>query len=490
MKRSLQLLCSGFVLASSALATEQEVRIDSEGDAVARPTSLTQPFNPTALPDVVALTLSGWDLTGGPGNPYTGVAVDGENADLFRIDIEFAGLVTPPGALGLGPTTWDPFRFGDRPVYGFVELNIDRERDSGGELAPTAQNRYLANAARFGRRTWDSIGERLAVSGDDLDSDFSTGPQYERSGAEFEFGFCGCFETLLVSQTGNMDSVMDVGETFDVRGRFFRRVASFTVVSGMEGGSFGGTYDPLVDVRFSHDIVSDQTTVSFVGALTMAGAAELAGQPQQFADFLVDNHWSVYEAAYDIIDGALGLNGPIPPDVGMLLDQWGSYEPDDHLDPTRWRVLALFGTTYTSPGSDLFVWTDTGFAELEHDINGDAVVDDTDRAAVAAYISLYDGSPTDADGSADGRVTISDPGDNFCLYDVTGDFLVDDADLAAFDSGIPADLDGDGSVDSADLAALLAAWGASSDPADLDGDGTVGAGDLAALLAAWGTTSN
>ncbi len=489
MTRAAFLLLTAGALAPHAGATGFETLVDGEGDAVARPTSLTQPFNAGALPDVVALTISGWDLSVSGGDPYRGSRIDGENADLFRIDIEFAGLVNPPGALGLGATTWDPFGFGDRPVYGFLELNIDRERDSGGELGETAKNRYLANAARFGRRTSDSIGNRLATSGDDLDSDFSSGPQFERSGAEFEFGFCGCFETQLLNQTGNMDGVMDEGETFDVRGRFFRRVASFSSVSGMEGGSFGGAYDPMVDVRFEHDTMSDRTTVSFVGALTMAGAATLTGQPEQFADFLVDNHWSVYEAAYDIIDGALGLNGPIPPVVAVLLDEWDAASPDEHLDPTRWRVLALFGTTYTTQGPQRFVWSDTGFEETEHDFNGDAIADDADRAAFASYIAAYDGSASDADGLVDDRVTLLDPGENFCLYDVTGDHLIDGMDLAVFDGGLPADPTGDGAVDSSDLAALLAMWETNGGPADLNGDGVVDSSDLAALLAAWGQTA-
>lgn len=480
------LLAAGPVLAAGG-GGNSCTAVDPAGDATPRLTDdgADGLFNSAALPDLLELTISAWGPTNPSQDPYTGTTVDRETADMFRIDLVLDGLINPPGPLGLGAAPWDPFRYGDRPVYGFIELDLDRERDTGGELGSAAKNRYLANVGRMARRPYGSIGDRIAIEGTDLDGAFFSMPQYERSGAEFDFGFCGCFDTQLVSETGNADGTMDAGETFIVRGRFFRRVAAFLSVSGMEGGSFGGLYDPMVEVRFAHDPALDRTTVTFVGALTMAGAAALTGEPQQFEDFLVDNHWSVAEAVSDIIEGALGFNGPISPEVQVLIEGWETQSSADYLDPTRWRTTALLGTTYATSKESLFIWTDTGFDEAQADYTGDGLADGLDLAALDAHVASLDGGLTDADGVVNGELVVVNPGPGFDAFDITGDGHVDAQDRAFFATADPADFDGSGSVDGADLAMLLAAWG-NPGPTDLNSDGVTNGGDLAILLASWG----
>src|SRR5690606_17362839 len=104
----------------------------------------------------------------------------GDGADVFRLDLVLAGVINPPGTLGLTGAPYEPFRFGPSPLFGFIELSTDRDEDTGGQLGGAANLRFLANVGRFGARPEDSIGGRAARSADDLDGVFATGPQVER----------------------------------------------------------------------------------------------------------------------------------------------------------------------------------------------------------------------------------------------------------------------------------------------------------------------
>lgn len=504
MRRSVGAFTLAFSMlgASAAYAVPFSVQWnDPQGDETIRETGSigTGQINTTALPDLRSLTLTAWQATNPASDPYTGQAVDPATANLVRFDVVLTGLINPPGPLALGGSPYDPNKFGDRPVYGFFDFNLDGLDNSGGELESVARFRFLANAGRFGGLPTGAIGDRTAKSAFDYDGFFFTGPQFERSGAELTLILCGCFTPTLVSEVGNGNGVLDAGETMTVRGRFLERFEAIAPFSGVFGGSNFGFYDPVVDLRFSHDISSDTTTMTLVYPLNAQGAAELAGQSVQPLDNLLTNHTSIAEMLRDIVLTASGCCGPIfnDPIVIVLAQDWISssfpnvpvieQEIKQYLNPTQWTATAIVGTAYTTQQADLYVWTDVGFAWRFADLDHNGFVDSADQAALTSALNTLDGGPQDADSAVNGVVVLPNFGPNFSLYDLNYDGSIDAADIAVFSTLRPADLNGDGVVDSIDLATLLVEWGpCAACPADLNQDGVVNAIDLANILTSWG----
>ena len=463
---------------------------DPPGDAAHHPTDngLSRSFFDQALPDLVEVRIRAWDASDPLNDPWTGSAVDPAVAHLFRIDIVFNGLVNPPGGLGFAGSTFEPDKFGARPLFGFLEIDVDADPNTGGELNAVAESRYLATIARFGALPEGVTGPRAARNGDDLDLDFYLGPQIERTGADFAIAMCGCFESTLVSETGDADGVMDAGETFVVQGRFFERYQALRDFSGMFGGSDFGLFDPILPLRFSHDIPTDRTTVSLVYALDMTGASMLQGGAVEPWDFSLLNHHSLEEALEDIIDTANGGGGPIFDSRVLTLTQgWTGDTAQQFLDPTLWEVTAHFGTTYTGLGSALYVWTDAGFNAKTGDFDSDNSVDSLDTSALTSTIADLDGTTDDADGVINEVVVLPSFARNFDVHDVNYDGRIDDGDVVIHQGlASPGDLNGDGLVDGADLGLLLGAWGSTTNAAaDLNGDGIVDGADLGLLLGDW-----
>jgi len=105
------------------------------------------PFNAQAhrLVDLTELSVAAWS----PFEPQSDLFLGEFDADgqFLRLELVLNGLVNPPGPAD--PFDFQPFRYGDHPVYGFIEIDMDADADTGGELdAP--QYRYLGNVARFG----------------------------------------------------------------------------------------------------------------------------------------------------------------------------------------------------------------------------------------------------------------------------------------------------------------------------------------------------
>lgn len=501
---------SAVVLAASAgLASagdHAKVHRDAPGDAVVRRTDGGNdgPINAQAvLPDLLEISLAGWSPTDPSVDPYSGMTIDAEDAHIVRIDMIFDGLINPPGTIGLNGLAYDPFRYGPSPLLGFAEFDIDNDDDTGGQLGGAATLRYMANAARFGGRPESSTGQRAAASADDYDANFFSDPQFERSGEDFSIVMCGCHNITIISEDGNADGQFDAGETWIVQSRFFQRAAGYQDASGVFGGSDFGLYDPITELRFSHDITSDTTMVSLVYGLDMLGAAQLAGQAEQPIDGVIDligSHDAVIEAIQDLIDGAEGLNGgPLSGPNRVLTEQWAGRNASDSVDPTKWRVNALFGTAYTTPQDGLYVWTDVGFDQTRGDFDGDGLFWSVDEALLANEIVQRDGGPTDADGVVNGQVQIIGFGTNFDLFDVNGDGVIESADLTGL---CPGDLSGsvnpnspaygmpDGMVDANDFFFYLDEFATGEDTADLTGsldpnspdfgvpDGTIDANDF------------
>jgi len=401
---------------------------DPADDAVARLTDpgADGPFNEQGLPDLLSAEMIAWQPDAPASDPYTGQPVDPDQSHFFRLDLKFAGLMNPPGPLGLGGYPYQPQVFGDKPLYGFFELDVDDQKNSGGELEPIALQRFLANVARFGGLPEGSISDRVATSADDFDGDFFSPPQFERTGAELALVMCGCFNPEVVEEGGDGDGVFDPGETWIVRGRFFERMQALADASVVYGGSDLGLYDPPVRLRFAHDMYDDVTTVTLVYPLDTIGAGALFGQEPEPLDFNVANQWSVAEMLLDIICVANNCAATNPSaEVVELVEDWEGRDPEDFLDVTDWRLTALAGTAYTQQEPTLYVWSDVGFEWTFADLSADGLVNVIDESAWQQALAQLDGGPDDADGQTNGQVQIPNFGPNFNLFDLTGDGLID-----------------------------------------------------------------
>jgi len=476
---------------SEPQARTARVYLDEKGDAVMRRTddlSSPAPFiPPEVLPDILRLSLRGWAPDDPSTDPYTGATVAPTQTSIFRLDLVIDGLVNPPGPLGFGGAAFDPFRFGDKPLYGFIELDIDANPETGGDLPGYAESRYMGNIGRFNSVASGARAGRSSRWGWQNDQFFFSTPQIERSGAEFEISLCGCFDVTVVAEGGDDDGVFEAGETWIVESRFFRRSSGFVLASGAFGGSAFGEYDPVNRLRFSHDVDADETTVTLVAPLDQAGAALLLDEPQQPANLDVSDHSSIAEAMLDVIETLKFKNPPDP--SATLAAGWAGADPHAFLDPTQWTATALVAATYATQRTEVYIYTDVGFNERPGDLDGDGRVTQQDRDEFISLLSAVDGSSNDDDALVNGEVVLDGFSANFGVGDLTQDGVVNSEDLALIipdPPPCPPDLDGDGNVGSADLGLLLGSWGAASETADLDDDGVVGSTDLALLLGQWG----
>ncbi len=459
------------VFAGALYATPGELDLhDATGDAVFRRTDPGNdgPLHPMASPlDLIEIHLASWAPNNPGSDPYSGSVVPNGTGDFLRLQLFLAGVVNPPGPLGLGGFPYDPFRFGVTPIYGFVELDLDKDENTGGELDASALHRPLANVARFASVPEGVVGTRIARCASDLDSNFSTTPQYERTGQDFSLNLCGCFDVTTVETFGDIDGSFDAGDTWIVQGRFFQRAGGFTEASGMFGGSFFGSYDPMVNLRFEHDCQSDETTVTLVYPLTMAGAAALANEPEQPIDLDVSNHTSVIEALDDII---IGAGGPLFGPTAVLTSEWNGDDPADFLKPIDWLVTAIIGIPYSTPQAELYVWTDVAGDLNIGDFDSSQIVTHADRQELAQQLASLDGGPTDADAITNGIFQIANPGYDFSLFDIDGDMNIDAGDSLAMNLKCDADANSDGFVNVDDLSYVLFRLGANGSPGLIDGD--------------------
>jgi hypothetical protein len=456
-------------------ADDSRTWTDARGDAVVRRTA-PGALNPlSTLPDLVELRVSGWQTPTPVSNPYNGTTVDGSDAHLVRIDLVLAGVINPPGPNTA--TNFDPFRFGNSPVYGFIEFDVDRDADTGGELG-AAGHRYLANVGRFGGLPHESAQvSRAARWGLDVDGVYGTTPQYERSGADFVLAFCGCITPTIVQEGGNGNGVFEAGETWIVQGRFFQRSGGYQQASFAFGGSQAGLYDPVVKLRFSHNTGNNTTTISLVFALDGAGAGQLLGTGPQAVNYSVNDAAFVQEALQDLIDAATTL--PLTGATRDLAIRWVGRSAAEFLDPTRWRATALVGTAYAQPAAAPFVWTDVGYDEVWADVNGDGWRNVQDRLAVRAEIQAHDGGPRDGDGVVNGSVLIIDPGPNWSLYDVNGSGAIDTFDSLSY---CRADINDDLALNVLDFVAFINAYAGGDLRADVDGNGVLNILDFTAFI--------
>jgi hypothetical protein len=468
--------------AGSSPCSSNGVWSDQQGDALIR---RTDQGNNATLPsgfipiDLLSVIVEGWSPTSPTTDLYSGSVIN-SNAEFVRIQVTVDGLVSPPGPIGLQGFPYDPYKFGNRPITGFIELDIDEQKNTGGEFMPIAQNRYLANVGRFGLSPEGSISERMIQSGDDLDNNFNTLPQFERTGSEFTLNLCGCFSPTIVSQSGNANDLFEIGETWIISGRFFERFESFSPLSVLFGGSDFGLFDPVTTLQFVHNESSDTTSITLVFPITNSGAALQAGQPEQPIDLNLSNHTSMEEAIDDLIIGSNFASGSL----AELVDGWDNKDVDEFREPRRWEVTALIGTTpLLAQPSSFYIWTDTGFCENYADFNLDELNSELDDQTLQNFIDTNDGSPSDADAIINGEYGIQSFGLEFHFFDLNYDGILNDSDFPP--SLCPADLFADGTLNFIDISTFLSLYSSQDPQADFSNDGSFNFLDVSAFLSAF-----
>ncbi len=427
-------------------------------DAVVRRTDAGNdgPFDTAlhALPELLEIRLGEFD----PDEPWDD-RFDGiwqGSGGFLRCDLVFAGLINPPGPLGWDDENpeYDPYRFGGNPVFGYIEFDVDEDENTGGELS-APDLRYTGNAARFGGLPHASrLAGRVAENAYAFDADVLTPPFVDRSGEEFHLALIGEYvEEIDVrhESPGGDPDVFEPGETWDIEGEFFHRAHGF---EAFEFRCFWnpGSYEPEVMLRFSHDLMTDETTVSLVYPLRNSSAARHEGPtaPVESADGCDDNQNSILEALQALKFSAINAD---PSDRLLpefeLIAGWEFNSFGTVLDIERWRVLALVGSAYEVYQADgaRFVWTDVYPNPVHGDFDGDAIVNPADLAALNAFIASHDADPMfDSDGQVNGILALVDFATGFCLFDADYDGQVSEADGV-----LKGDLDLDLSLDMNDV---------------------------------------
>ena len=350
--------------AAPASAAEPVVAVeDAVGDAVARPTDpqADSPFDPDLhhLADLCQVTVGKWLPFEPQQNIFAGIFAS--QGKFVRLDLVLNGLMNPPG--DTRPGEFDPFEYGNHPVYGFVEIDMDQDVETGGELeAP--QYRYLGNVVRFGAKpAADRFDDRVALDASAFDGDFEVGPFVDRHGEEFHLALLGSqFDAGDITRiTGNGDGTFDSGETWRITAPMFHRAHGYEPFSLATGGAHAGEYSPICTVQFQHDHIEDRTTISLVFPLKNSGAAQMTGEPPEPDNADPSDQASVKEALVDLHDSAVFLDKY---HTGLkeeaLITEWQNKVPGDYLDPTAWQITVLLGTSYTlpDPAGEYFVWTD------------------------------------------------------------------------------------------------------------------------------------
>lgn len=449
-----------------------------------------------------------------------------QTGEFLRVDLLFAGLINPPGPTANG---FDPQRYGPSPLYGFVEFDIDRNVNTGGEI-DEPYYRYNANVARFGGRPKGAAyADRIALDGSPADSDPFTPPYIDRSGEDAHlaiFGdsgritriddvvaggtLCGGASGFNCDGSETAGGAFAAGDVWDVWGHFFG------LAHGYLAYKYGsGHYEHLDRLRFQHDIERNMTQVSFLYPLTqrawaLSHGASTTSSNLPALDFDNDGAFSLTEAMYILQESAAeGINAGDP--YWTLIAEWacdGIVQParcqqlrNERLNPSTWRVTVLVETVLAfAPlvGQGLFAPTNVIPAVRLGDFNGDGFTSMTDARTLIAFIDLYDQDPTVDAGPADGddvdddAVHIIHFGLNFSIFDVNYDGVVDGVDLSLIQQD-PGDYDNDDDVDLRDFVMLGRCFGGNAavgtlvtdylclDAFDLDGDLDIDLADYGAV---------
>lgn len=434
-------------IASEASHAQPVVMTDAASDAVVRRTDAggDGAIDPQTqrLPELLEMRIGGFAPTVPHDDRYDGAW---DNAGTYvRLDLLFDGLVNPPGPLGLGSPVYDPFLYGPNPVYGFIELDVDGDENTGGELSGP-EFRYLGNVSRFGGVPSDArFANRVAENAFAFDGNVTTTPFVDRSGEEFHLVLLGegsGSPHVEHESPGGDPAVFEAGETWLVDGKLLHRAHGFEDFALMCFDA-EGEYEAEVKVLFSHKLADDRTTISLVYPLTNAAWAALdsPSTPVDSNDGCADGQNSIEEALVDLQFSALIADaGTRALAEFQIIAGWEFENPADFLDPAAWRVTALLGTAYSvaQPDASLFIWTDVFPNPRIGDFNGDDTLDALDAAALNAFVATHDGDPMyDGDGDGEnGSLEWAGYAGNFCVFDTDYDGFV-----TAADAVVPGDMD-------------------------------------------------
>jgi hypothetical protein len=430
---------------------------DDRRDAAARSTEQNphSMISDTQALDLQSIELGRWAPHGRQELQIGGYSAEGQ---FLRIVLTIAGLANPPAE--------QPFLHGPHPLFGYVELDVDRDLDTGGEL--DADHFYLANAARLGGLVADiRLRERMAQTSWDLDKNFLTPPFVERSGEELHLAFTEWEGQVAEVREGDRDEFFEAGEVWWMEGEFLHRAHGFEPFSLSKGP--GGSYLLPCHVEFRHDEALNVTTVALVVPLTQAGAAWLRGEPEEPADHSPFNQSSVFEALWGLQNSAAWLEiHPTGEPEEVLIHGWADRDPQALLDPTRWRLTALLGTSAQQDPQP--VWTDVFPNVISGDVDGSGFRTPHDWERTKFFVQNFDS----VDGTVDGAVILGSFAADFAVFDIDYNGVADQRDIFL----TRGDADRDGDVDSGDQAWLQRCQGRSAAqescrPLDLDGSGVV-----------------
>src|SRR5262249_2229275 len=120
---------------------------------------------------------------------------------------------------------------------------------------------------------------RAAITALDFDGDVESAPFVDRSGEEFHIALVGeevVSIQVVTESPGGAINQFDAGETWILQGHWFHRAHGFEGFA-CQCPSADGKYMPSCSLRFSHDLITNNTTVTMVYPLSNAAAAAMAG---------------------------------------------------------------------------------------------------------------------------------------------------------------------------------------------------------------------
>ncbi|RJP36315.1 MAG: hypothetical protein C4547_07690, partial [Phycisphaerales bacterium] len=176
---------SDYQVLSDRAGDTRILRTDPGGDG---------PVNPDAhrLPDLLSISVGTWQPDEPDGvDPFIGHWDRDADEPFLRVDLRFAGLLNPPGFTKVDSKfDYDPFEFGPHPVFGYIEFDVDRNVDTGGEggESDSPHIRFLGVGARFGGLPANlprALYDRFALDAGAFDRRCDEEPLVRRSGEEF-----------------------------------------------------------------------------------------------------------------------------------------------------------------------------------------------------------------------------------------------------------------------------------------------------------------
>ncbi len=437
-----------FCLITSSIIRAQPIIIaDPADDALLRRTDDNADgfIDPQAqrLPEILEMRIGTFQPIQPDGNRFIG---NWDSAGGYlRLDIDLAGIINPPGPLGLDTSfpSYDPLLYGPNPVYGFIEFDIDADENTGGELS-APDFRYLGNVARFGGLPVESrFIDRVALDASAFDDDVTTPPFVDRSGEEFHISFLGeriSSVDIIHESSGGDPALFEPGETWILGGKLVHRAHGFEQFTLMCFNE-EGRYEDEVKIQFKHDLATDITMISLVYPLTNAGFAAFSGPNETVLpnDGCADGQSSIEEALEDLqFSASIAPPGTRQLPEFQLIAGWEFNNVADHLDPAAWRVTGLLGSAYVNqqPDAALFMWTDLVPNPQIGDFDADGLVDAADTTQLNTFIATEDGTSNDEDGIINNTIDLWNFAGNFSLFDTDYDGLV-----APQDAIVPGDMD-------------------------------------------------